>query len=169
MSTEAFRYEIDRVSSPFSKAEIVASLKEFGRVHGKSSFGTQEYDNWSGKLLFSSAVRRRFGSWGKALQAAGFRVHHSKLDPRDMVTAFRNCWREQQSVPSQRQSSAHPEKHSYPFRTKSYKDFFGGLGRLANLIVQVESGKLPESKLYERHKPVRPFTGRFPTSSAWPS
>ena len=99
MSTEAFRYEIDRVSSPFSKAEIVASLKEYGRVHGKSSFGTQEYDNWSGKLLYSSAVRRRFGSWGKALQAAGFRVHHGKLDARDMVTAFRNCWREQQSVP----------------------------------------------------------------------
>lgn len=155
MSTEAFRYTIDRVSSPFSKAEIVASLKEYGRLHGKYSFGTQDYDDWSGKLLFSRAIRRRFGSWGKALQAAGFRVHHSKLDPREMVTAFRNCWREQQSVPSQRQLSEHLEKHSYPFRTKSYRNYFGGLGRLANLIVQVESEKLPESKLYEHHKPVR--------------
>ena len=155
MSTEAFRYTIDRVSSPFSKAEIIASLKEYGRLHGKSSFGTQEYDNWSGKLLYSSAIRRRFGTWGKALQEAGFRVRHGKLDPREMVTAFRNCWREQQSVPSQRHLSEYLEKHNYPFRAKSCERFFGGLGRLAKLIDQVESGQLPESKLYERHKTAR--------------
>ena len=156
MSTEAFRYTIDRVSSPFSKAEIVASLKQFGRLHGKSSFTEQEYNNWSGKLAHSNAIRKRFGGWGKALQAAGFRVQRwSKLDPRDMVTAFRDCWREQQSVPSQRQLSEYLENHNYPFRAKSCERFFGGLGRLAKLIVQVQEGQLPESKLYERHKPVR--------------
>lgn len=107
MSTEPFRHTIDRVRSRFSKAEIVASLKEYGRLHGKSS--------------------------------------------------FRDCWREHGSVPSQRQLSEYLEKHNYPFRTESYFSFFGGLGRLANLIVQVESGKLPESKIYQRHKPARRF------------
>lgn len=155
MSTKPFRSPIDEIRSRFSKAEIIASLKEYGRLHGKSSFLMREYDNWSGKLLYSSGIRRHFGSWGKALQAAGFRAQFTqKLDPRDMVTAFRDCWREHGSVPNPRRLGEHLEKHNYPFRTRSYRSFFGGLGRLAKLIVQVESGKLPESKLYERHKPA---------------
>ena len=155
MSTEPFRYTIDRVRSRFSKTEIIASLKEYGRLHRKSSFGRQEYDNWSGKILYSSGIQRHFGSWGKALQAAGFRAQFAaKLNPRDMVTAFRDCWREHQSVPNPRRLGEHLEKHNYPFRTKAYQSFFGGLGRLAKLIAQVDSGQLLESKLYERHKPV---------------
>ncbi len=164
MSTEPFRYTIDRVRSRFSRTEIVASLKEYGRLHGKSSFGKREYDNWSGKLLTSAQIMRRFGGWGKALQAAGFRAQPSgnKLDPRDMVKAFRDCWHEHGSVPNQRRLDVHLEKHNYPFRTQAYKSFFGGFGRLAKLIVQVESGQLPESKLYKRHKPVSRLYQKVP-------
>jgi hypothetical protein len=155
MSREPFRYTVDRISSPFSKAQIVASLKEYGELHCKSSFTGRDYDNWSEKIAYSSAIRRRFGGWGKALQAAGFRAHSSKPDPRDMVAAFRNCWQEQNSVPSYLQFSDYLEKLNYPFRTKTCVRFFGGLGRLARLIEEVDLGTLPESKLYEHHKPVR--------------
>jgi len=155
MSTEEFHYEIDRVSSPFSKAEVVASLKKYAEVHRKSSFRGQDYDNWPDKIAHSNAIRKRFGGWGKALQAAGFRAHSSKPDPRDMVTAFRNCWQEEKSVPSHLQFSKYLEKHNYPFRAKTCGRFFGGLGTLAELIVQFESGELPESKLYARNKPAR--------------
>jgi hypothetical protein len=157
MSAEPFHYTNDGARSRFSKAEIVASLKEYGRLHRKSSFGREEYDNWSGRLLHSSNISKRFGSWGKALQAAGFRLISvgGKLDPQDMVTAFRDCWHEHGSVPNKRRLDEHLEKHSCPFRAKSVERFFGGLGRLAKLIGQVESGQLPESKLYERHKTAR--------------
>jgi len=164
MSAEPFCSTIDEIRSRFSKAEIIASLKEYGRLHGKSSFGQQEYNNWKDKILASSNIRRHFGSWGKPLQAAGFRAQFTqKLDSRDMVTAFRDCWREHGSVPNRRRLGEHLEKHNYPFRTHAYKSFFGGLGRLAKLIEQVESGQLPESKLYERHK-----TGRHRLYSAVP-
>ena len=157
MSTEGFRDEIDSVRSQFSKTEIVASLKEYGRLHRKSSFTEEEYNNWSDRLLHSSNIRKWLGSWRKALQAAGFRLISGggKLDPRDMVTAFRDCWREDGSVPNRRRLEAHLEKHCYPFGTRSYLRFPGGLRGLAKLIVKVDSGKLPESKLYERHKPAR--------------
>jgi hypothetical protein len=155
MGTESFRSKIDEIRSRFSKAEIIASLKEYGRLHGKSSFTLREYDNWEDKLLASSNIRRHFGSWGKALQAAGFRAQFTqKLDPRDMVTAFRDCWHEHQSMPNQRRLAEYLEKHNYPFRTRAYKNYFGGLERLAKLIAQFDSGQLAESRLYERYKPV---------------
>ena len=155
MNTKPFRSTDSEVRSKYSTTEIIDSLKEFGRLHGKSSFKEQEYNNWSGRLLRSDNIRKWFGSWGKALQAAGFRAQYTKLDPRDMVKAFRDCWREHGTVPNNRRLGVHLGKHNYPFRTRSYRNFFGGLGRLAKLIVQVDSGQLPESKLYERHKPAR--------------
>ncbi|HMD98534.1 MAG TPA: HNH endonuclease [Terriglobia bacterium] len=155
MSREPFRYRIDRISSPFSKVQIIASLKKYGEAHRRSSFTEQDYNNWVDKIAHSNAIARRFGGWGKALQAAGFRAYYSKLVPRDMVDAFRNCWREQESVPSYLQLAEYLEKHNYPFRARTCQRFFGGLGRLAKLIEQADLGELPESKLYERNKPVR--------------
>jgi hypothetical protein len=151
---QEFRYDIDRIRSRYSKAEILASLKEYGRLHPGSPFGMREYDSWPGRLVTSETIRLRFRSWGRALQSAGFRVQRSnKLDSREMVTAFRDCWREHGSVPSQRNLSQYLERHNYPFRTKSYYAFFGGLGRLARLIHEVDLGQLPEPELHRRHKP----------------
>lgn len=72
-----------------------------------------------------------------------------------MVSAFRDCWRENGSVPSQRLLEEFLECHKFPFRTKSYFAFFGGLGRLARLIVRVENGELTEAQLFERYKPIQ--------------
>ena len=152
MSTEDFQYTIDRIRSQFSKAELTASLQEYLRVHKTQSFGMRDYDNWSGRLATSDTIRRYFGTWGKALQAAGLRaVRGRKLAPKDMVTAFKACWKKNGSVPSQRQLEVFLEKENCPFRYKSYLNFFGGLGRLAKRIAQVQRGELPEAQLYEKH------------------
>jgi 5-methylcytosine-specific restriction endonuclease McrA len=152
VSTEDFQYTIDRIRSQFSKAELTASLQEYSRVHKTHSFGMRNYDNWSGRLATSDTIRRYFGTWGKALQAAGFRtVRGQKLDPKDMVAVFKACWKKNGSVPSQRQLEVFLEKENCPFRYKSYLNFFGGLGRLAKCIAQVQRGELPEARLYEKH------------------
>ena len=157
MTDAPFRFEIDRVKTHASRAEIVASLREYGRLHQCETFGMREYDGWKKRLVTSETIRRQFGSWAKALHEAGFRaVRGQKVDPAAMVEAFRACWKEQRSVPSLRQLEAFLESKKYPFRVKTYGAFFGGVGRLAKRIVQVQNGELSEADLLRRVKRARP-------------
>lgn len=160
MTEAPFRFEIDRVKTHASRAEIVASLREYGRLHQCETFGMREYDGWQKRLVTSDTIRRQFGSWAKALHEAGFRaVRGQKVDPAAMAEAFRACWKEQRSVPSLRQLEAFLERKKYPFRIKTYGTFFGGVGRLAKRIVQVQNGELSEADLLrrvERERPTRP-------------
>lgn len=156
MVPEEYRFSVDRIRSHFSRSELLSSLKEYARVHDCTSFGMRDYDTWRDRLATSDTFRRVFGSWGKALQLAGFRtVRGQKLDPQQMVGAFKVCWKEIGSVPSHRQLKDFLERHKFPFRTKSYLAYFGGLGPLARLIVSAQNGDISETKLFERHKPDR--------------
>ena len=160
MTNAPFCFEIDRIKTHASRAEIVASLKEYGRLHQRETFGMREYDAWKKRLVTSDTIRRQFGGWAKALHEAGFRaVRGQKVDPAAMVEAFRACWKEQRSVPSLRQLKAFLEHNKYPFRAKTYGTFFGGVGRLAKRIVQVQNGELKEDDLLRRivcERSIRP-------------
>ena len=163
MTDAPFRFEIDRVKTHASRAEIVASLREYGRLHQCETFGMREYDGWKKRLVTSETIRRQFGSWAKALHEAGFRaVRGQKVDPAAMVEAFRACWKEQRSVPSLRQLEAFLESKKYPFRVKTYGAFFGGVGRLAKRIVQVQNGELSEADLLRRVQRARPRRSPMP-------
>ena len=72
MSNDEFHFDIDRIGSPFSKAQIIASLEKYAQLHNVDTFGQREYDAWNGKLAHSETIQLRFGTWGKALQAAGW-------------------------------------------------------------------------------------------------
>lgn len=153
MSDENFRYSIDRIRSQFSRADLVDSLKRYSQVHGDPRFGMRDYDSWGDRLASSDTIRRYFETWGKALQAAGMRtVRGHKIDPRAMVEAFKTCWRQRKSVPSVKQLEVFLEKGNYPFRYKSYLNFWGGLGKLAELVVEFERGDIAESQLCKRQK-----------------
>jgi hypothetical protein len=148
-----FKYSIDRIRSQFSKDELIDSLKQFSRIRNDSPFGMRDYDSWSYRRASSDTIRRYFGTWGKALQSAEIRTGRGhKLDPKEMVIAFKTCWRQCGAVPRVSQLEAFLDKNKCPFRYKSYLNFWGGLGKLASLVVQVERGEVAESKLYERQK-----------------
>jgi 5-methylcytosine-specific restriction endonuclease McrA len=147
---EEFHFKVDRTNTKYSKAEIIASLKKYGEQYRVTTFRMREYDKWPKKIVCSGTIRNYFGSWGKALRASGLRAERScKLDPKEMVNAFKQCWKEHLSVPSRSQLKDYLSRHNFPFRLSTY-DFFGGLGRLAQLIEKIEKGQLPESVLYQR-------------------
>ncbi|MCG3773796.1 MAG: hypothetical protein JW395_0610 [Nitrospira sp.] len=163
MTDAPFRFEIDRIKTHASRAEIVASLQEYGRLHQYKTFGMREYDDWKKRLVTSDTIRRQFGSWAKALYEAGFlAVRGQKVDPAAMVEAFRACWKEQRSVPSLRQLEAFLDRKNYPFRVKTYGAFFGGVGRLAKRIVQVQNDELSEADLLRRVERAPPRRSPMP-------
>ena len=151
MANDDFRFKIDRVRSQFLKTELIGSLQAFSQLNEGTVIAMRDYDSWSGRISTSDTIRRYFGTWGKALQAAGLRSSRGrKLDAEIMVTAFKDCWRSSGSVPSVRRFEAFLEKGNYPFRYKSYQNVWGGLGPLAQLIVEVQEGRMAESKLFKR-------------------
>lgn len=150
-SNSEYEFKIDRIRSRYSRTEIITSLKEFSKVHQDEPFGMRDYDSWNRRILSSETIRVTFGSWGKALQAAGLRAERScKLDLKQMVAAFKACWHQHDSVPSSKQLENFLTMHNHPFRYKSYMNVYGGLGKLAEMIVKVQEGHLPESVLYRR-------------------
>lgn len=156
MTSGDFNFVIDRVRSQFAKPELTKSLRDYAKLHNASSIAMRDYDNWPSRIATSDTFCRYFGTWGKALQAAGLRASRgTKLDLEAMVAAFENCWKDVGSVPSQRHLEAYLERGSYPFRYKSYLKHFGGLGALARQIVLVQSGELPRSQLYSRKSQQR--------------
>ena len=76
MSDDDFHFDIDRVRSPFSKAQLIASLKKYAQLHSVDTFGMREYDVWDGKAAHSETIRVRFGTWVKLfrLLAVGLSV-----------------------------------------------------------------------------------------------
>jgi hypothetical protein len=126
MTNDPFRFTVDRVRSQFAKAELIESLKAYSRLRDAATFAMRDYDAWPGRVSTSDTISRYFGSWGKALQAAELRTSRGhKLDPKAMVTAFKDCWRKHGSVPSVNQLEAFLETGGFPFRYKSYLNFFG--------------------------------------------
>ena len=155
-SNEDYIFKIDKLKPKHSKVEIIGNLQEYARVHGVGTFRRRDYDAWNKRIVKAQTISRTFHSWGRALQAAGLRserIHRIKpIDLKEMVTAFKACWRQHDSPPSRKQLEIYLEQHSYPFRWTSYHVAYGGHTVLARMIADVHAGRLPESALYQKVK-----------------
>lgn len=90
-----YTFKLDGLRTKHSKPEIVASLRRYAEQYGVDTVSTREYDEWSDRVVSTRTLCAVFGSWGKALQAAGLRSQRTaKLQFRDMVEAFKGCWLE---------------------------------------------------------------------------
>jgi len=158
-----YTYKLDGLGrGKHSKREIIESLKQYSEMHGLDTIRTRQYDEWKSRPVSTKHISNVFGSWGKALQAAGLRsVKSAKLEFRDMVEAFKACWKEHDAPPTRKQLEVYLEKHRYPFRWSSYRRAYGGHVELARMIVAVQEGLIPESNLFKRlrrhsREPVSP-------------
>jgi hypothetical protein len=150
-----YTFKLDGLHRRHTKTEIVASLKRYAEQHPDDLVSTRAYDSWRHRLVSTRTISEIFGSWGKALQAAGLRSQRtSKLHLREMVKAFKACWEELDSPPSRKQLEAYLEKYKYPFRWASYREAYGGHVKLAKMIIDVQEGRIAESTLYKRVKPA---------------
>ncbi len=146
-----YKFKTSSKKPQFSKPDILNSLKRFAEITKYQSFGMRDYDAWSDRLVTSDTVVRYFGSWGTALKEIGVRAERGlKIDIKKMVDVFKECWKELDNIPSRKQLELYLSQHNYPFRWKSYINIFGSIGKLAQLIVEVQEGTKEEKELYKR-------------------
>lgn len=145
-----------------TRKEIVDALKQFAKIKSHQQFTSLEFDAWKDKPVYASTVRRIFGCWANAMKEAGLRPTKGKLDVSEMVETFKKCWAENKSEPDRKHLEDYLCRNSSPYRWKSYKNYFGSLGRLAQRIVEYQNGKISEQQLYERYKPRKERTTVLP-------
>ena len=66
-----YTFKLDGLRTKHSKAEIITSLRRYAEQNRVDTVSTREYDDWSHRLVSTRTICDIFGSWGKALQAAG--------------------------------------------------------------------------------------------------
>jgi hypothetical protein len=117
-----YTFRLDGLRTKHSKPEIIASLKRYADLHGVDTILSRQYDAWNERIVCTRTICDLFDSWGKALQAAGLRSRRTaKLELREMVDAFKACWKKHDAPPSRKQLEAYLEEHRYPFRWASYR------------------------------------------------
>lgn len=147
-SRDGFRH------TKLTRKEIVEALRRFAKIKYHQQFTMPEFDAWKDKPVHSGTVRRIFGCWSNAMKEAGLRPkYEGKLDVYEMVETFKKCWAENQSEPGRKHLEDYLRRNSSPYRWRSYKNYFGSLGRLAQRIVDYQDGKISKQQLYERYRP----------------
>jgi hypothetical protein len=142
-----------------TRREIVEALRQFAKIKFHQQFTMREFDAWKDKPVSASTVNRIFDSWANAMKAAGLRPKLvMKRDVYEMVETFKKCWTENQSEPDRKHLQDYLRRNSSPYRWRSYKDYFGSLGRLSQRIEDYQHGKISEEQLYERYRPRKERT-----------
>jgi predicted GIY-YIG superfamily endonuclease len=135
-----------------TRKEIINSLRLFPVVVGKRTFTQKEYDRWDKRLLCSAQIRMRFGTWGRAVEAAGLVPAWSPArDEKEMIKIFMTLWKEDDEIPNEKRLERRLLDLKVPHTVNLYKKYFGGLRKLAANVKRFRSGEITEDELATRH------------------
>lgn len=135
-----------------SKKELIKALKKYAIVVRKPTFTQKEYDSWGDKPLGSAQIRVRFGSWGKAMEAAGMRpLWKPKRSLKRMIKIYRKCWKKDDEMPTEKRLAEYLIKKGEPYTVNLYKKYFGGLRRLAENVQKRRNREITKKELLERY------------------
>ena len=143
------------------KETIIKSLQIFAKENGK----TPTTREWNG-TPHSSVIRRKFGTWNKALEAAGLtpRLNRDKMEPDDMLDAIRNFYIKHKQSPTVREWKG-------PITTFAIIDAFGSWnGAIAAAGLNPKMQKYLEITPEEIIKSLQSFNSvnnRAPTRTEW--
>jgi hypothetical protein len=127
-------------------------LRQFAVFVGRKTFTQKEYDRWDRRLLCSAQIRVRFGTWGRAIEAAGLVPAWSPpRDEKEMIKIFMDLWKEDDEIPNEKRLERRLLDVKVPHTVNLYKKYFGGLRKLAANVKRFQSGEINEDELATRH------------------
>jgi predicted phosphohydrolase len=139
-----------------TKPEISKALRKFSQIVNKRQFGKREFDAWKDKPITADSIMRIYdGSWSMAMEEAGLKaIMTLKQNPEEMVRIFKECWEALDAEPSSNQFERHLNKINSRYCLESYRNYFGGLERLRQRIVDHQNGKISNFQLHAKHEKI---------------
>ena len=129
-----------RITNP----QILESLRRFNQT--QRSTARADYSLWKDRGCSAALIEKRFGSWQKALDEAGITFKaRGPRNRKEMVAIFKQCWEHvieaaggQSKYPSVAELNRFLEQNGSRYRATAYRVEFGGIRKLADLIVDVQ-------------------------------
>jgi 5-methylcytosine-specific restriction endonuclease McrA len=105
-------FELSRVSGqPVSDAELLEDLRRVASSLGKTTVGQKEYRRMG--LYDDSTATRRFGSWNKALTAAGLSISNVRdIGDEELYENILTLWQHYGRQPRRRELALEPSRIS---------------------------------------------------------
>jgi hypothetical protein len=119
--------------------QILESLHQFAIQNGMKYFTTIKYDGWDEKLVGSTVISERFGSWKKALILIGVEgARERKYSDKELMDNLESVWRECGYPPGKRIIAQFGQGIS----ESPYKDRWGSLKTACELLSKYKSGAI---------------------------
>lgn len=137
-----------------TKQEIADSLIAFAKEKHASTFTHKQYDAWNKRILCASQISHRFGGWSKAMERAGLspKWNFSK-NPLEMVELYMDCWEEHDDCPTEKAFAQYLSRVDSKYAANNYKNYFGGLRRLTQRVVDFHAKRISEKQLVAKWEP----------------
>ena len=154
-----FSYDLNVMRPRIPSAEILASLREFGKKRRGRAFTKAEWDAWPKRRCDGSVVNRRFGSWRGALELVGIKGGRRwgyRAD--ELVRLLEDVWREVGHPPGVRLLRIRGGVSPAPFVRH-----WGSLRRVYERVAAFHAGKITREDLMRgvgRPEPRRQGPGR---------
>jgi len=145
-----FDFNLDAKRVRITDNKMLESLKAFC-ADGSRPFTTSIYDAWQERVCSSQAISRRFGSWRKALEKAGFSYGSQAhtYTTLELIDNLEQVWREIGYPPGKRKLP----KHGYRISERPYVNRWGSVAEACKVLKRYKDGEITESDLLPDDRP----------------
>src|ERR1043165_1492187 len=151
-----FAFIVDGKRPQITDREMIVSLKAYARkVHGRQ-FSGREFNAWPKRRCAGNTIAHRFGTWSRALQAAGVeRPRCSPYSTEALMQSLETLWRKLGRAPGEEAI------RKYGMAPKTYVRRWGSLHRACELLAAHKRGELSRADLLrggirEYREPLKP-------------
>lgn len=143
--------------------ELLEGLRGYVAVHGKRPFRVRDFRAWAGRPFEPNTVRRRFGSWRKALALVGVEYARAgKYDAEELMANLERVWKKLGRPPGVTLLGRHGRcgKQAYMRR-------WGSLRRACELLAAHHRGEMTREELLRAGRGRAKRVAKLPLKVRW--
>jgi len=149
----SFKYSIKSRRTQYSNQQVLDGLKRFAETRNGRAFFMHEFRNWPDRPFSPHLAIQRFGTWRKALAAAGVRGGRCyRCTNEDLIAELERVWQIMGRPPGAKRL-----RELGDFSPATYRVRWGTLRHACELVERYHNGEITRAELLRtRTAPNRP-------------